>query len=64
MIIDVQPSFAPPAWLVAGISALIGTMPSVATIERHDENGRRSNASWAGLPAHPTTVSSPPTGFL
>ena len=37
MIIDVQPSFSPPAWLVTGISALIGTMPSIATIERHDE---------------------------
>ena len=37
MIIDVQPSFAPPAWLVAGVNALIGTMPSVATVERHDE---------------------------
>lgn len=37
MIIDVQPSFSPPAWLVAGISALIGTMPSIATIERHNE---------------------------
>jgi hypothetical protein len=37
MIIDVQPSFSPPAWLVTGIGALIGTMPSIATIERHDE---------------------------
>ena len=37
MIVDVQPSFAPPAWLVARICALIGTMPSIATIERHDE---------------------------
>jgi nicotinamidase-related amidase len=37
MVIDVQPCFSPPAWLVAGIGALIGTMPSVATVERHDE---------------------------
>jgi nicotinamidase-related amidase len=37
MVIDVQPSFSPPAWLVAGIGALIGTMPSIATVERHDE---------------------------
>jgi nicotinamidase-related amidase len=37
MIIDVQTSFSPPAWLVTGISALIGTMPSIATIERHNE---------------------------
>jgi nicotinamidase-related amidase len=37
MIVDVQPSFAPPAWLVARIDALIGSMPSIATVERHDE---------------------------
>lgn len=38
MIVDVQPSFSPPAWLIAGIGALIGTMPSIATVERHDED--------------------------
>ena len=38
MIIDVQPSFSPPAWLVSGINALIGTMQSIATVERHDED--------------------------
>ena len=37
LIIDVQPSFSPPDWLIAGINRLIGTMPSVATVERHDE---------------------------
>ncbi|EJM44485.1 nicotinamidase-like amidase [Pseudomonas sp. GM33] len=37
LIIDVQPGFAPPQWLVEGIQALIGTLPSVATVERHDE---------------------------
>ena len=37
LIIDVQPSFNPPDWLVEGINKLIGTMPSVATVERHDE---------------------------
>jgi nicotinamidase-related amidase len=49
MIIDVQPSFSPPAWLVTGISALIGTMPSVATIERHDEERTpfRRQLGWA-----------------
>ena len=49
MIIDVQPSFAPPAWLVSGISALIGTMPSIATIERHDEDRTpfRRQLGWA-----------------
>ena len=37
LVIDVQPSFNPPDWLITGIKALIGTMPSVATVERHDE---------------------------
>lgn len=37
LIIDIQPSFSPPEWLVEGIGKLIGTMPSVATVERHRE---------------------------
>ncbi|MEG1029458.1 MULTISPECIES: cysteine hydrolase family protein [unclassified Brevundimonas] len=37
LIIDVQPSFNPPTWLIESINRLIGTMPSVATVERHDE---------------------------
>ena len=36
--VDVKPSFNPPASLVAEISALAGTMPSIATVERHDES--------------------------
>ena len=36
LIIDVQPSFSPPSWLVEGIRSLIGTLPSAATVERHD----------------------------
>ncbi|KJZ63679.1 isochorismatase family protein [Pseudomonas fluorescens] len=38
LIIDVQPGFAPPQWLIEGIQTLIGTLPSVATVERHDES--------------------------
>lgn len=38
LVIDVQPSFSPPDWLVQGIRALLGSMPSVATVERHDES--------------------------
>ncbi|MGY4818327.1 cysteine hydrolase family protein [Pseudomonas chlororaphis subsp. piscium] len=38
LIIDVQPSFNPPDWLVNGINALLGQLPSVATVERHDES--------------------------
>lgn len=37
-IVDVQPSFNPPASLVMNIAALAATMPSVATVERHDES--------------------------
>ncbi len=37
LIIDVQPCFSPPPWLVEGIRSLIGALPSVATVERHDE---------------------------
>jgi len=38
LIIDVQPSFNPPQWLIDGINSLLGRMPSVATVERHDES--------------------------
>ncbi|MEN5094867.1 cysteine hydrolase family protein [Pseudomonas protegens] len=38
LIIDVQPCFNPPQWLVEGINPLLGQMPSVATVERHDES--------------------------
>src|SRR5215217_951339 len=37
LIIDVQPSFDPPEWLIRDVAALAATMPSVATVERHDE---------------------------
>lgn len=37
LIIDVQPSFAPPPALIANIQKLLPLMPSVATVERHDE---------------------------
>lgn len=38
LMIDIQPSFNPPDWLVRDVSALAATMPSVATVERHDES--------------------------
>ena len=37
LIVDIQASFSPPDWLVRDVSALAATMPSVATVERHDE---------------------------
>lgn len=36
-IVDIQPSFNPPSWLVADICKLAATMPSIASVERHDE---------------------------
>jgi len=37
LVVDVQPCFDPPSWLVEEVGQLAGTMPSVATVERHDE---------------------------
>jgi nicotinamidase-related amidase len=37
LVVDVQPSFSPPAALVRDISLLAAAMPSIATVERHDE---------------------------
>lgn len=37
LIVDVQPSFSPSAELVRDISRLAASMPSVATVERHNE---------------------------
>jgi len=50
LIIDVQPCFNPPQWLVDGINRLLGRMPSVATVERHDES-RTPFAPATGLAA-------------
>ena len=37
LAIDVQASFSPPVWLVQGISELVGKLPTVSTLERHNE---------------------------
>ncbi len=49
LIVDVQPSFAPPAWLVERIGTLLPLMPSVATLEIHDEEKVpfRRQLDWA-----------------
>ncbi|MDI7864795.1 isochorismatase family protein [Rhizobiaceae bacterium n13] len=49
LIVDVQPSFSPPQWLIDGVTRLVGTMPSVATVERHDESRTpfRRQIGWA-----------------
>jgi nicotinamidase-related amidase len=38
LIIDVQPSFPMPAEILQGIRRLSAALPSVATVERHDES--------------------------
>jgi nicotinamidase-related amidase len=38
LIVDVQATFAPPDWLITGIQAVVGRLPSVATVELHDES--------------------------
>lgn len=49
LIVDVQASFAPPTGLIAAISRLLPYMPSVATVERHDEERVpfRRQLNWA-----------------
>jgi nicotinamidase-related amidase len=37
LVVDVQASFAPPAWLVQRISAVVPHFKSLATVERHNE---------------------------
>lgn len=38
LAIDVQLTFAPPEWLVNGISSLAQRLPTIASIELHDES--------------------------
>ena len=51
VIVDVQPTFAPPDWLVTGIRRLVGTIPSFATVERHDESQTPFMAQIGWAPA-------------
>jgi nicotinamidase-related amidase len=37
-VVDVQPSFPVPLEIVRGISELSAVLPSIATVERHDES--------------------------
>ena len=37
LIVDIQPSFSPPDWLVERASKLSSIMPSIATVEQHNE---------------------------
>lgn len=37
LVVDVQPSFSPPLWMIDGIRKLAEQLPSVATVEQHNE---------------------------
>ncbi|QCI11970.1 cysteine hydrolase family protein [Pseudomonas putida] len=37
LIVDVQSTFSPPEWLVDGIRVLSASIPSIASVELHDE---------------------------
>lgn len=51
LIVDVQATFAPPDWLVKGVQSLANRMPSVATIELHDEEITPFQAQLGWSPA-------------
>jgi nicotinamidase-related amidase len=56
LIVDVQPSFAPPPWQVEQITRLAQTMYSVATVERHDE---AATPFWRQLGWKPAPADNP-----
>lgn len=58
LIVDVQTTFEPPDWLVKGIQALANQMPSVATIELHDEETTpfQSQLGWCPAVSDQTLV--------
>ncbi|WP_310619638.1 cysteine hydrolase family protein [Flexibacterium corallicola] len=37
LIVDLQPNFSPPEWVITRVQRLAGLMPSVATVIRHNE---------------------------
>lgn len=51
LVVDVQRSFAPPAWLIDGTNRLVPHFPSAATVERHDEAVVPFNGQLGWAPA-------------
>ena len=37
LIVDVQSTFSPPEWLVDGLRRLSANIPTIASVELHDE---------------------------
>lgn len=59
LIVDIQPSFEPPEWLIKRAQALSDAFPSVATIERHNEEivPFQRQLNWAPAPSDDSLVS-------
>ena len=59
LIVDIQPSFSPPEWLVKRAQALSDAFPSVATVERHDEKivPFQRQLNWSPSPCDDSLVS-------
>ncbi|MFS2155756.1 isochorismatase family protein [Pseudomonas sp. Pseusp122] len=51
LIVDVQSTFSPPEWLVDGVRALSARIPTVASIELHDEQVTPFNRQLGWYPA-------------
>ncbi|CAG9177548.1 IS66 family transposase ISPpu30 [Cupriavidus laharis] len=51
LIVDVQSTFSPPEWLIDGIRELARHVPSVATIELHDETQTPFQSQLGWCPA-------------
>ena len=49
LIVDIQSCFSPPSWLIEKASKLSSLMPSIATVERHNEEvvPFRAQLGWA-----------------
>ncbi|MBD8689279.1 MULTISPECIES: cysteine hydrolase family protein [unclassified Rhizobium] len=57
-IVDIQPSFNPPVELVDKIKKLVKLMPSVASVERHDESITpfESQLGWKPAPSDESLI--------
>lgn len=51
LIVDVQSTFSPPEWLVDGVRALSANIPTIASIELHDEQVTPFNRQLGWHPA-------------
>jgi nicotinamidase-related amidase len=58
LVVDVQPCFDPPAWLVDEIGVLAATMASIATVEHHDERVTpfERQLGWKPAPADESLI--------